>query len=132
MVFEAVLFLAGAVLFLLAVVFFIFLWQDRIALLRRRSSLQAQIAALKEQRVDLDILERELRVWAEGLEHQQLAIAKAEEELRMLTAAKRYPDDPDGGTSSAPWVEPGATEIRQGISKNVKQRIGNPKLHEKA
>jgi len=128
MVFEAVLFLAGATLFLLAVVFFVFLWQDRAALVRRRESMKAQLATMNEQRVDLDILERELRVWAQGLEHQQQAIAKAEEELRMLTAAKRRPDDVDRGDGAHP--EGGSTAVRS-VAKNVKPRMGSPKLQEK-
>jgi hypothetical protein len=84
-VFEAILFLAGAMLFFLAVLFFVFLWQDRTALVRRKAEMQAQVAALKEQRVDMGIWEHELKVWAEGLERQQIAIEQAQEELRMLT-----------------------------------------------
>lgn len=93
---EAVFFLAGAVLFFLAVVFFVFLWQDRMALARRKSDILLRLAeleqvkgALKEQRVEMDIREHELLVWAEGLEHQQLALEQAEEQLRMLTASKQ-------------------------------------------
>lgn len=130
MVFEAALFLAGAILFLLSVVFFIILWQDRAALARRRESLQAELATMKEQRVDLDILDRELRVWAQGLEHQQLAIAKAEQELRMLTATKRSPDAPD--LTDDAQVAPAAADALRSATKNVKQRIGSPKLQEKA
>ncbi len=86
--FEAIVFVAGAVLFLLAVLYFVILWQDRVSLARRQVQLDTELASLKEQKIDLDIRERELRVWADGLEHQQRAIAKAEEELRMLTASK--------------------------------------------
>ncbi len=130
MYFEAILFLAGAVLFLLAAVFFIFLWQDRVAMLRRRESLRAELMTMKEQRVDLDIREHELVVWAEGLENQQKAIEKAEKELRMLTAAKRG----SGGEEIhdvAP-VEIDADSAPRSASKNVKRRAGSAKLYEKA
>lgn len=86
--FEAIVFVAGAVLFFLAVLYFVILWQDRVMLARRHRQLQTELATMKEQRIDLEIRERELRVWAEGLEHQQRAITKAEEELRMLTASQ--------------------------------------------
>ena len=95
MIFEAILFLSGAVLFFLTALFFVFLWQDRTSLVRRKAEMERQVeelerqaSALKEQRVDMDIWEHELKVWAEGLEYQQAAIAQAQEELRMLTATK--------------------------------------------
>ena len=50
MVFEATLFLAGAVLFFLSVFFFVFLWQDRMALARRSEALQVEVTDLKEHR----------------------------------------------------------------------------------
>jgi hypothetical protein len=133
MVFEAVLFLAGAILFLLAVVFFVYLWQDRLALMRRREALQVEVALLKEQRVDLDIMERELLVWAQGLEHQQHAIAEAEEELRMLTATKRYADDLSVGAApgTAALLDPVAADALKSVTKNVKQHTVSPKLQEK-
>ncbi len=130
MFFEAILFLAGAVLFLLAVVFFIFLWQDRVTMLRRRESLRAELMTMKEQRVDLDIREHELVVWAEGLENQQKAIEKAEEELRMLTAAKRV-----SGGEEMHDVAPVQMDVESApipASKKLKPRAGSAKLHEKA
>ncbi len=87
--FDAVLFLAGAVLFFLAVLFFVFLWRDRLSLARRREELESEAASMKEHRVELDIWERELQVWAGSLEHEQLALVQAREELRMLTASKQ-------------------------------------------
>ncbi len=92
MMFEAILFLAGAVLFFLSVLFFVFLWQDRLTLAHRGEELQVEVADLKEQRVELDIREHELLVWGEGLEHQQKALEQAQEELRMLTASKQPPE----------------------------------------
>ncbi len=130
MFFEAILFLAGAVLFLLAVVFFIFLWQDRVTLFRRREALRAELMMMKEQRVDLDIREHELVVWAEGLENQQKAIEKAEEELRMLTAAKLVSGSEE--IHDAAPVEMDAEMAPRSASKNVKPRAGSAKLHEKA
>ena len=112
MYFEAILFLAGAVLFFLAVLFFVFLWQDRAALTRRHEELETEMGALKEQRVDLDIWEHELQVWALGLEHQQLAIAKAEEELKMLTATKQSPDAASASlTAAEPAGDNGAGRV---------------------
>ena len=129
--FEALLFLAGAVLFFLAVLFFVFLWQDRTALLRRRAEMRAQIAALeqtsanlKEQRVDMDIWERELRVWAEGLERQQQALEQAEEQLRMLTASKLPP--PPRGTSLTQTEVNGSDEVV--TVKNVKRQRDGAKM----
>jgi len=94
MMFEAILFLAGAVLFLLAVLFFVFLWQDRTAIVRQGEALKNETQVLKEQRVDLEIREHELTVWSQGLEHQQIALEQAREELRMLTASKQVPAHP--------------------------------------
>jgi uncharacterized protein (DUF3084 family) len=89
MMFEAIIFLAGAVLFFLSVIFFLILWQDRVVLARRKETLRDEVATLKEQRIDLEIREHELIVWAEGLEHQQKALEQAERELHMLTASKQ-------------------------------------------
>lgn len=123
--FEAIVFVAGAVLFFLAVLFFVFLWQDRLALAHRHREVQAQLTTMKEQRVDLDIRERELRVWAEGLEHQQLAIAKAEEEYRMLTAAKQAPDHGQTTAGYRPAEGDGrrrpAEQARDHATKNAKR-----------
>ena len=79
MMFEAILFLAGAVLFFLSVLFFVFLWQDRLTLAQRSEALQIEVADLKEHRVELDIREHELLVWGEGLEHQQKALEQAQD-----------------------------------------------------
>ncbi len=139
MYFEAILFLAGAVLFFLAVLFFVFLWQDRAALARRHEELETEIDTLKEQRVDLDIWEHELQVWAMGLEHQQLAIAKAEEELKMLTAAKQAPDaasasltvgEPAGGNGAGRVPDASASDQAPAdlATKNLKQGAKSTKL----
>lgn len=129
MMFEAIIFLSGAVLFFLAVLFFVFLWQDRASLTQRREALEVEVSALMEQRVDLDIREHELTVWAEGLEHQQKALEQAEKELRMLTASKQTATQPE----ARPFVvEPsgeihdpdGATEKQdqeRNVLKNLKQ-----------
>jgi len=65
------------------------LWRDRLSLARRREELESEAASMKEHRVELDIWERELQVWAGSLEHEQLALVQAREELRMLTASKQ-------------------------------------------
>ena len=92
--FDAIFFLAGAVLFLLAVLFFVFLWQDRTSLVRRREGLQEEMGTLKEQRAELDIWQRELQVWEQGLKREHLALEQAREELRMLTASQPPPTTP--------------------------------------
>ena len=128
MVFEAILFLAGAVLFFLSVLFFVFLWQDRMALARRSEALQIEVADLKEQRVELDIQEHELLVWGEGLEHQQKALEQAQEELRMLTASKQSPEPPFVVAPSGE-VTPPAERVSRAADgepvalKNVKQNV---------
>lgn len=91
MMFEAALFLAGAVLFFLAVLFLVFLWQDRVLLSERRSEIEALRQNIKEKNVELDVWERELEVWSRSLETEQLALAEAKEELRMLTASASSP-----------------------------------------
>ena len=127
MMFEAILFLAGAVLFFLSVLFFVFLWQDRMALERRREALQVEVTDLKEQRVDLDIREHELEVWGDGLEHQQKALEQAQEELRMLTASKQSPEPPfvvapSGEVTPPAERAPRAQDGEPSVLKNVKQK----------
>ena len=127
MMFEAVLFLAGAVLFFLSVLFFVFLWQDRMALARRSEALQVEVTDLKEQRVELDIREHELEVWDEGLAHQQKALEQAQEELRMLTASKQSPEPtfvvaPDGAVTPRPERASRAADGQASVLKNVKQK----------
>jgi len=127
MMFEAILFLAGAVLFFLSVLFFVFLWQDRMALARRRKALQLELARLKEERVELDIREHELLVWGEGLEHQQKALEQAQEELRMLTASKQAPEPtfivaPSGEVTPSPERAPNTRDGEPSVLKNLKQK----------
>ena len=128
MMFEAILFLAGAVLFFLAVLFFVFLWQDRLTQARRGEALQVEVIDLKEQRVELDIREHELSVWGGGLEHQQKALEQAQEELRMLTAGKQAPDPTfvvasSGEVTASGEVAPRAIDGEAGVLKNVKQKV---------
>jgi len=91
--FDAVLFLGGAILFLLAVVFFVVLWQQRVEVEDRERIIEQMEAEMREQRVDLEILERELSVWEKGLAQEQKMLEDAREELRMLTAVNQ----PEGG-----------------------------------
>ncbi|MCD6285371.1 MAG: hypothetical protein J7M39_05600 [Anaerolineae bacterium] len=128
MMFEAILFLASAVLFFLSVLFFVFLWQDRLTLARRSEALQVEVSDLKEQRVELDIREHELLVWDEGLEHQQKALEQAQEELRMLTASKQVPEPtfdiaPSGEVTRASERAPRAIGGEPSVLKNVKQKV---------
>lgn len=144
--FEAILFLAAAMLFFLAVLFFVFLWQDRLSLRRRKRMLEVELAAMKEERVELDIWQHELKVWAEGLEEQQLALEQAQEELRMLTAeheGRTVVGDAgvrrDGGraaerTRSPAGSQEGASERRERASdkdldKNLKAGSKDAKLY---
>jgi septal ring factor EnvC (AmiA/AmiB activator) len=132
--FDAVLFLGGAVLFLLAVVFFVVLWQQRVEVEEREATLEQMETEIREQRVDLEILERELTVWEDGLAQEQRMLEEAKEELRMLTAVKR-PDEDVGtvGISSSPFIVPHPVfesteesqdrdEGRRYLSKNVRPR----------
>jgi hypothetical protein len=131
MMFEAIIFLSGAVLFFLSVLFFVFVWQDRVALLQRKAEMREQVAeleqqafGLKEKRVDMEIMEHELRVWAEGLERQQLAIEQAQEELRMLTATKTP-------VTAAPLPVSASAPDQHGevmVIKNVKRQRDGAKL----
>ena len=128
MMFEAILFLAGAVLFFLSVLFFVFLWQDRMTLAHRSETLQIEVAGLKEQRVELDIREHELLVWGEGLEHQQKALEQAQEELRMLTASKQAPEPTFVVAASGEVTPPSerasrAADGEPSMLKNVKQKV---------
>lgn len=125
MMFEAIMFLAGAVLFFLSALFFVYLWQDRTSLLKRRQALQIEVADLKEQRVELDIREHELMVWSQGLEHQQEALEQAEEELRMLTATKQLPASAFAGEISADDESP--SEHRSSSPGEVHSILKNAK-----
>lgn len=131
--FDAIFFLAGAVLFLLAVLFFVFLWQDRLSLTRRHAALEEEMGTLKEQRAELDIWQRELQVWEQGLEREHLALEQAREELRMLTASQPPPSTPtrvpEGSASSSVRGNSNgdSPEIQEGV-KNLKQSVKDSKL----
>lgn len=126
MMFEATLFLAGAVLFFLAVLFFVYLWQDRLLLSQRRGEIESLRQSLKEKDVELDILERELEVWAQSLESEQLALAEAKEELRMLTASAQATAG-SSGESVGP-KGPGRTGRSAPTAKNEKLDWDDVKL----
>jgi hypothetical protein len=125
--FDAVLFLGGAVLFLLAVVFFVVLWQQRVEVEVRETTIQQMEAKIREQRVDLEILEHELSVWEDGLAQEQRMLEEAREELRMLTAAKHGGEETVRSRSSvAPDLQPTEkpkderSESQRYLIKNVK------------
>ena len=88
MILEAAVFLAGAVLFLLAVLFFLSAWRERAAAARASDELQARQETLRQQRVEIDLRERELSVWARGLEQEQQALELERAALKMLTAGE--------------------------------------------
>ena len=89
MILEAAVFLAGAVLFLLAVLFFLYAWRERVAAARASDELKAHQEALRQQRVEIDLRERELSVWARGLEQEQQALELERAALKMLTAGEQ-------------------------------------------
>ncbi len=89
MILEAAVFLAGAVLFLLAVLFFLYAWRERAAAARASDELQARQETLRQQRVEIDLRERELSVWARGLEQEQQALELERAALKMLTAGEQ-------------------------------------------
>jgi len=93
-VFDAAMFLAGAVLFLCSVVFFVLVWYDRAALVRRRRSLEQELQRLREERIDVEIREHELAVWQVSLDHEYRQLEQVREELRMLTMGEPTGPDP--------------------------------------
>ncbi len=86
--FDALMFLAGAVLFLLAVLFFIYLWWERGAAAKRRLALTEEQQVIKEKSVELEIWQKELQVWHNTLEHEQKHLEEEREEFRVLVASQ--------------------------------------------
>ncbi len=86
--FDALMFLAGAILFLLAVLFSIYLWWERGAAIKRRLAIEEEQQALKEKAVELEVWQKELQVWHNTLEHEQRQLEHEREEFRMLVASQ--------------------------------------------
>ena len=86
--FDALMFLAGAVLFLLAVLFFIYNWWERSTVNKRRAALTSERQAVLEKNVELDIWQKELKVWHDTLENEQHQLEAEREEFRMLVASQ--------------------------------------------
>lgn len=93
MVLDAVMFLAGAVLFLLAVLFFIYLWLERGATLKRRAALVEEQKEMQEKSIELEVWQKELRVWHEVLEHEERQLEQEREEFRMLVASQHLANE---------------------------------------
>lgn len=87
MVLDAVMFLAGAVLFLLAVLFFIYLWWERGAIIKRRALLAEDLQEVQEKSIELEIWQKELQVWHTALDHEERQLEKEREEFRMLVTS---------------------------------------------
>ena len=90
MVLDAVMFLSGAVLFLLAVLFFIYLWVERGAAVKRRAALAEERHEIQEKNIEMDIWQKELQVWHKALEHEERQLEHEREEFRMLVASHHY------------------------------------------
>ncbi len=131
---EAILFLGAALLFLFSVIFFVLMWQDRTTLAQRRAELEQKAVEITEKSADIEIRQTELRVWAEGLEGEQAALAEAAEQLRMLTVAKQAERHADGESNALGVAEsndsaaaiPGARS--NGTRKNLKAPTDRQKL----
>jgi len=93
MVLDAVMFLAGAVLFLLAVLFFIYLWYERGANIKRRAILAQEQQEIQDKSIDLEIWQKELRVWHDALEHEERQLEHEREEFRMLVASQHLANE---------------------------------------
>lgn len=123
--FDAVMFLAGAMLFLLAVLFAVYLWVERGALVKRRTALTEEQHMLKEQNVELEIWQKELQVWHTTLEHEQHHLEQEREDFRVLVAAQHLTNE---RVLSAPRDMPvgDETTLKQDHwGKNIKR--GGPK-----
>ncbi len=86
--FDALMFLAGAVLFLFAVLFFIYLWWERNAAIKRRLALAEEQQALKQKKIELEIWQKELQVWHNTLEHEQKQLEQQQQEFRALVTSQ--------------------------------------------
>lgn len=93
MVLDAVMFLAGAVLFLLAVLFFIYLWWERGAVVKRRAALAEERQDIQEKNIELEIWQKELQVWHNALEREEHQLAQEREEFRMLVASQHFANE---------------------------------------
>ncbi len=99
MVLDAVMFLSGAVLFLLAVLFFIYLWVERGAAVKRRMALAEEQQDIQEKHIELEIWQKELQVWHNALEREERQLEQEREEFRMLIASQHFTN---GRVLSAP------------------------------
>ncbi|MGC9395991.1 MAG: hypothetical protein ACP5J4_14195 [Anaerolineae bacterium] len=93
MVLDAVMFLAGAVLFLLAVLFFIYLWLERSATVKRGAALVEEQKEMQEKSIELEIWQKELRVWHDALEYEERQLEQEREEFRMLVASQHLANE---------------------------------------
>jgi hypothetical protein len=93
MVLDAVMFLSGAVLFLLAVLFAIYLWIERSAIIKRRAALAEQQQDAQEKNIELEIWQKELRVWHDALGQKERQLEQEREEFRMLVASQHLANE---------------------------------------
>lgn len=123
MVLDAVMFLSGAVLFLLAVLFFIYLWVERGAAVKRRAALAEEQHAIQEKHIELEIWQKELQVWHNALEREERQLEQEREEFRMLVASQHFTN---GRVLSAPRdvsVQDEAALKEDHWGKNVKRSV---------
>jgi len=123
MVLDAVMFLSGAVLFLLAVLFFIYLWVERGAAVKRRAVLAEEQHNAHERNIELEIWQKELQVWHNALEREERQLEHEREEFRMLVASQHFTN---GRVLSAPRDVPEQEQDEAALKedhwgKNVKR-----------
>ena len=86
--FDALMFLSGAVLFFLTVLFFIYNWWERSTVTKRRVVLDSDQQTIKEKNAEIEIWQKELQVWHNTLEREQKQLEEEREEFRMLVASQ--------------------------------------------
>jgi hypothetical protein len=92
-VFDALMFLSGAVLFFLTVLFFIYNWWERSTVTKRRVVLDSDQQTIKEKNAEIEIWQKELQVWHNTLEREQKQLEEEREEFRMLVASQDMPNN---------------------------------------
>ncbi|HQE92735.1 MAG TPA: hypothetical protein PLH19_08295 [Anaerolineae bacterium] len=124
--FDALMFLAGAVLFLLAVLFSVYLWRERGTVIKQRLTLAEEQHTLKEKHVELEIWQKELQVWHNTLEQEQQHLEQEREEFRMLVASRHLADENERVLSAPLDALSGqdATLLKEDRwGKNLKRRV---------
>ena len=120
--FDALMFLAGAVLFFMAVLFFIFNWWERGTVSKGRASLVIEQRVVLEKNVELEIWQKELQVWHDTLGTEQRQLEEACEEFRMLVASQDVTENHILSAPSDDLHDGGALLKQDRWGKNLKRR----------